>query len=67
MLKSIKISLFLILILSSSLLSGQSYVGAFAGLNSSKLSGDVPPKAAYSGIMGANVGAFFDLKQKRYS
>lgn len=62
MLKSIKISLFLILILSSSLLSGQSYVGAFAGLNNSKLSGDVPPKATYNSLMGANVGAFFDLK-----
>ena len=43
-------------------LFGQSYVGAFAGLNSSKLSGDTPNKADYKSIMGANLGAFVDIK-----
>lgn len=41
--------------------SGQSYVGVLAGLNSSKLAGDAPPKGKYKGLMGANVGAYFDL------
>jgi len=37
-------------------------VGIFAGLNSSKLNGDVPDKAKYKSLMGANFGAYFDLK-----
>lgn len=52
----------LLLFLGSTTLMGQSYVGVFAGLNSSKLSGDAPQKATYEGLMGANVGAHFDLK-----
>ena len=43
-------------------MSGQSYVGAFAGFNRSKLSGDVPHKATYNTLMGANLGAFIDLE-----
>jgi len=60
--KSIKLFIFLFLILGSSILSGQSYVGAFAGLNSSKLAGDAPHEASYTSLMGANLGAYFDLK-----
>jgi len=44
------------------LLSAQSYVGAFAGLNNSKLIGDAPHNASYKSLMGANVGAFADIK-----
>ncbi len=50
-----------IFLVSSLLVSGQSYVGIFGGLNSSKLSGDAPNNAKYKGIMGANVGAYIDL------
>ncbi len=41
---------------------GQSSIGVYGGLNSSKLSGDVPAKADYKRFFGANVGAFFDLQ-----
>lgn len=54
---------YIIILLIFSLSSmGQSYVGVFAGFNSSKLSGDAPPKASYKSLMGANVGAHFDIK-----
>ena len=53
----------LIIFLSATLLSfGQVSVGAFGGLNSSRLSGDVPDNSSYKGLMGANVGAFIDVK-----
>ena len=52
----------LVLIFSAAWLFGQSSAGVFAGLNSSKLSGDVPKNASYKGLMGINVGGFFDLK-----
>jgi len=41
---------------------GQSYVGAFVGVNSSKLSGDSPPLGTYKSLLGLNVGAHFDIK-----
>lgn len=56
-----RFSILLIFIIYSLQLSGQSYVGVFAGLNSSKLAGDAPKNASYKGLMGANVGAYFDL------
>jgi hypothetical protein len=37
-------------------------LGAFGGLNSSKLSGDAPGDAFYSRLMGGNFGALIDLK-----
>jgi hypothetical protein len=57
-----KLILVLSCLLYSAGLFGQSYVGAFAGLNSSKLSGDAPNSANYKSLMGANVGAFVDIK-----
>lgn len=45
----------------SLLMNGQSYVGIFGGMNSGKLAGDAPKNASYKGLMGANVGAYFDL------
>ena len=53
---------FLLLIFTSSLSTGQSYIGVFGGLNSSKLTGDSPNKAKYKSLMGANVGAYIDIK-----
>ena len=62
MIKKIKINIVLLLLISSSISFGQSYVGAFVGLNSSKLAGDSSSNAEYKALMGANVGAYFDLK-----
>jgi hypothetical protein len=62
MTRSIQIIAFLLLVFSSSLSKGQSYIGVFGGLNSSKLSGDSPNKAKYKSLMGANVGAYIDIK-----
>lgn len=62
MTKKLKINILLFFIFSSSFTFGQSYVGVFGGLNSSKLSGDAPSNAYYKPLMGANVGAYFDLK-----
>jgi hypothetical protein len=42
-------------------LYGQTYIGAFAGLNSSKLVGDQPKITTYSGLMGANFGLSLDV------
>lgn len=58
----IKITILLLLLISTSISFGQSYVGIFAGLNSSRLAGDSPSKAYYKPLIGANVGAYFDLK-----
>lgn len=57
-----KIPFIIILFVFSLSSMGQSYVGVFAGFNSSKLSGDAPPEAKYKSLMGANVGAHFDIK-----
>ncbi len=62
MTKKLKINFLLFFMISASLTFGQSYVGVFGGLNSSKLVGDSPSKANYKSLMGANVGAYFDLK-----
>lgn len=62
MVKPVKLILPLLFLLLSAAASGQSYVGVFAGLNSSKLKGDVPKNANYKNLMGANVGAYVDIK-----
>lgn len=62
MIKTFKINFLFLLLISVSMSFGQSYVGIFGGLNSSKLAGDAPSKAYYKSLMGANVGAYFDLK-----
>ncbi len=51
----------LILLLSSSLTMAQSKIGLLGGLNMSKLSGDAPANAAYSSLMGANLGVLLDI------
>lgn len=53
---------FLTLILSCSVAMGQTKIGAFAGLNSSKLLGDIPANSTYTKMMGGNFGAILDLK-----
>jgi len=61
MAKLTRFSILLILISCFFQASSQSFVGVFAGLNSSKLAGDAPDNAKFKGLMGANVGAYFDL------
>ena len=46
----------------STLSMGHVTLGAFGGLNSSKLSGDAPGDAFYSSLMGGNFGALIDVK-----
>ena len=46
----------------STLCMGQVTLGAFGGLNSSKLSGDVTANGAYKTLMGGNFGAIIDVK-----
>lgn len=58
----IRVLVLLFFIICSSTSSGQSYVGIFAGMNSSKLTGDAPEKAKYKSLKGANVGAYIDIK-----
>jgi hypothetical protein len=65
MTKLIRSFVFVVLLSATAMSYGQSSVGVFAGLNSSKLSGDIPKKADYKGLMGLNAGAFFDLKLSR--
>jgi hypothetical protein len=62
MTKKLKINILLLFIISASFTFGQSYVGVFGGLNSSKLAGDAPSKAYYKSLMGVNIGGYFDLK-----
>ena len=62
MIKLTRIFILLAFWVTSFLVSGQSYVGIFGGLNSSKLNGDAPKKGKFNGLMGANVGAYIDLK-----
>lgn len=51
----------IILLFTSLSSSGQTHIGVFAGLNSSKLSGDAPNQANYASLMGANLGAYIDF------
>ena len=62
MIKPYRTLILLFTFLCSSMLYGQSYVGAFIGLNSSKLAGDAPEKVSYKSKMGVNTGAFIDIK-----
>ena len=50
-----------VFLLSSTMAISQTRIGVFAGLNSSKLAGDVPANAKYKSLMGANIGAFVDF------
>ena len=59
---NLKIVVLCLLVFWSTGTQAQSYIGVFGGLNSSKLSGDVPSNAKYKGLMGANVGAYVDIK-----
>lgn len=52
----------LFLVLTSSILIGQTYIGVIAGMNNSKLSGDAPVHAKYGSLIGANFAAFIDVK-----
>jgi hypothetical protein len=60
--KSIQTTMLLAFIFTSSLVIGQSYIGAFIGFNSSKLSGDAPANSSYNSFMGINAGVNFDIK-----
>ena len=60
--RSLQAIVILFFIICYSTSSGQSYVGIFAGMNSSKLTGDIPDKAKYKSLKGANVGAYIDIK-----
>jgi hypothetical protein len=62
MIKNIRITILLILFFVAGSVVGQSYIGVFAGLNSSKLSGDPPEKASYKILMGLNLGLSLDIK-----
>ncbi|MCD4732240.1 MAG: PorT family protein [Bacteroidales bacterium] len=61
MIKLTRIFILLAFLVTSFLVSGQSYVGIFGGLNSSKLNGDAPNKGKFKGLIGANMGAYIDL------
>lgn len=62
MIKSARFLILFLFIMGPLLSSGQSYIGVFGGLNSSKLSGDSPNKGDYKSLMGANAGAYIDIK-----
>jgi hypothetical protein len=62
MMKFIRTTILMLIILFATHSYGQSYVGVFGGLNSSKLKGDIPEYASYKSMMGANVGAYIDIK-----
>ncbi len=53
---------FLVLMLVCSIAMGQTKIGALAGLNRSKLSGDAPANGTYKNLMGGNFGAILDVK-----
>lgn len=61
MIKLKPLIVFLFLVFSSSMATAQSTVGLFGGLNMSKLAGDAPANATYKNLVGANVGAYFDI------
>ncbi len=54
--------LIMTLLFFSILSMGQVTLGAFGGLNSSKLSGDAPSDAFYTGLIGGNFGALVDVR-----
>lgn len=60
MIKSIQLILLFAFI--SSLSIGQSYVGVFVGMNSSKLSGDAQANSFYNTYIGINAGVNIDLR-----
>ena len=61
--KKTKFPIFILsLLFYSSLSMGQVTLGAFGGLNSSKLSGDASAKGSYKSLMGGNFGAIIDVK-----
>jgi len=62
MIRFFKAAVLIIFILTVNESNAQSYIGVFGGLNSSRLAGDVPEDAKYKGLMGANVGAYVDIK-----
>ncbi len=57
-----RLYILLLFMLSPFLMSGQSYVGVFGGINSSKLAGDNPINANYKSLIGVNTGAYIDIK-----
>jgi len=62
MIRFFKAAVLIIFVLTVYKSNAQSYIGVFGGLNSSRLAGDVPDDAKYKGLMGANVGAYVDIK-----
>ena len=63
MMKKTKLPIIIMALLFFSTLSmGQVTLGAFGGLNSSKLSGDVTANGSYMSLMGGNFGALIDVK-----
>ena len=61
--KRIILPIFMVpLLVFSTLCMGQVSLGAFGGLNSSKLAGDVSANGSYKGLMGGNFGAIIDVK-----
>lgn len=44
------------------IVSSQTSLGIFAGLNSAKLKGDSPKYASYKSLMGLNAGVYLDVK-----
>ena len=52
----------LMLLFYTVLVMGQVSLGAFGGLNSSKLSGDAPPDGIYGTLMGTSLGLLMDVK-----
>ena len=61
--KKPKFPIFIVtLLFFSSLSMGQVTLGAFGGLNSSKLSGDATANGSYNSLMGGNFGALIDLR-----
>ena len=60
--KSSQLFFLLLFFLLTTIVSAQPYIGVFGGLNRSKLSGDIPDKASFKSLTGANVGAYLDIK-----
>ena len=61
--KKITLPIFMLpLLVFSTLCMGQVTLGAFGGLNSSKLSGDAAANGSYSSLMGGNFGAIVDVR-----
>jgi hypothetical protein len=60
--RSIYIPVFIFFMFGTLFSIGQSYVGILAGINNSRLAGDSSKDANYNSFIGANVGAYFDLK-----